>query len=129
MKKIVSVILLVVMVVTLCFGLVGCGNPDDGKIHIRFYHIIGALQFTKSVAIATWQACILIKYTIRLMLNLFTLHCTKTAMFCQTFFSKTLSKNSLEIKDISTNCVYKDFDKVYTPICTKKFFILDIIIQ
>ena len=41
MKRIVSIILLVVMMTSLCLSFVGCGPADDGKLHIKFYSTMG----------------------------------------------------------------------------------------
>ena len=41
MKRIVSILLLVVMVFAACLPLASCGGTDDGKLHIKFYHTMG----------------------------------------------------------------------------------------
>ncbi|MBE6594345.1 MAG: extracellular solute-binding protein [Ruminococcaceae bacterium] len=41
MKKIVSILLLVVMLLTVCSSLASCKGQDDGKLHIKFYHTMG----------------------------------------------------------------------------------------
>ena len=41
MKRIVSIFLILVMVVSLSCSLVSCGGEDDGKLHITFYHTMG----------------------------------------------------------------------------------------
>ena len=40
-KRLVAFLLLVVMMVSACAGLTACGTPDDGKLHISFYHTMG----------------------------------------------------------------------------------------
>ena len=40
-KRLVAFLLLVVMMVSACAGLTACGEPDDGKLHISFYHTMG----------------------------------------------------------------------------------------
>ena len=41
MKKIISILLLIVMIVPICFSFASCGGADDGKLHIKFYHTMG----------------------------------------------------------------------------------------
>ena len=41
MKRIIAMILLVVMLLPACLYMASCGNPDDGKLHIKFYHTMG----------------------------------------------------------------------------------------